>query len=260
MTSLTTQHQSTDLRELARWPSVLPVVLAVVAGGVLLWGRSYPGFPFSSAFIALAASAVALVVAMRPRPGGRRTMAMLTTSLALFAAAILLFATAYQGIPYSTPLFALAASVVAFVVALRPSPRGRRSVAALVAVVLVIGSGVVGTRLVGHSLLHMRWSASASEFEAVVAALPTPQVFSADRSASFRPFPSSDCPAMIGQMPIDGCRSLNGGYLFLQAPDAITDDSGIVYLPGGNDPMTAGLSLADVTALGGSWWSWTCHC
>ena len=50
------------------------------------------------------------------------------------------------------------------------------------------------------------------------------------------------------------------GYLFLQAPDAVTDSSGIAYLPEGFHPERTGLSRRDLTPLGGPWWGWTCHC
>ena len=41
------------------------------------------------------------------------------------------------------------------------------------------------------------------------------------------------CPVSIGEFSVTECRSIDGGYLFLQAQGALTDDSGIVYLPAG---------------------------
>jgi len=47
------------------------------------------------------------------------------------------------------------------------------------------------------------------------------------------------------------------GYLFLQAPDAVTDSSGIAYLPNGNQPQSTGLYPDRLTELSGPWWAWT---
>ena len=43
------------------------------------------------------------------------------------------------------------------------------------------------------------------------------------------------------------------GYLFLQAPKALTDVSGIVYSTGGNNPETTGLMPGELSRLGGPW-------
>lgn len=65
---------------------------------------------------------------------------------------------------------------------------------------------------------------------------------------------------MIGRFVIKECLAVANGYLFLQRPDAVTDTSGIAYLPYGNQPERTGLYPAGITALGGPWWAWTCNC
>ena len=56
------------------------------------------------------------------------------------------------------------------------------------------------------------------------------------------------------------CRSVDGGYLFLQSQGALTDDSGIVYLPEAARATSTWWSTETMTPLGGPWWSWTCGC
>ena len=190
--------------------AAVPVGLAALAGVLLLWGRSYPGFPMAVALVAL--------------------------------------------------LCALAALVLVLVGASRA--RGVVAAVAVVAVAVTLACGVAAGTLVGLRPLQLRWSASASDFEAYVAGLPAPATFvpSLDGPA-FHPFPSpAGCPARLGRVTLGECRSVDGGYLFLQAPDALTDSSGIAYLPAGNDPARTGLGTSDLTPLGGPWWSWTCHC
>ena len=74
-----------------------------------------------------------------------------------------------------------------------------------------------------------------------------------------RPCPGA-CPVRLGELSIAGCRSVDGGYLFLQAQGALTDDSGIVYLPEAARPTSTWSSTETMTSLGGPWWSWTCGC
>ena len=64
----------------------------------------------------------------------------------------------------------------------------------------------------------------------------------------------------IGGFSITECRSIDEGYLFLQAQGAVTDDSGIVYLPAGTTARSDWGSVEAMTPLGGPWWSWTCSC
>ena len=64
--------------------------------------------------------------------------------------------------------------------------------------------------------------------------------------------------ASIGKFRIIECHTIDGGYLYLQAQGAITDDSGIVYLPA--DAESQWRTTERMTSLGGPWWSWTCRC
>ena len=86
-----------------------------------------------------------------------------------------------------------------------------------------------------------------------------PPVGSSDDAGYFGRYPGP-CPARIGEFRINECRSLDGGYLFLQAQGALTDDSGLLYLPGGPAASADWLSEETVAPLGGPWWSWTCYC
>jgi hypothetical protein len=208
MTTAVRQHTPTRVGRSAALTAAASVALAVVAGALLLWGRSYPGYPTSAAALAITFALAALILPLVPRP--RR----LGTALPL----------------------------------------------AVVAVVLAVGIGA--TWAVGDRPLRARWAASAPEFEAYVAQLPAPSTFTPDGfGASFHDFPSDQpCPVSIGTFTLSECWSLDGGYLFLQAPGALTDSSGIAYLPGGNDPDKSGLGSSGLSSLGGPWWSWTCDC
>ena len=46
----------------------------------------------------------------------------------------------------------------------------------------------------------------------------------------------------------------------MQTQGALTDDSGIVYLPAGTPSRSEWGSTETMTPLGGPWWSWTCYC
>ena len=94
---------------------------------------------------------------------------------------------------------------------------------------------------------------AASESEVQTAGNPVPVESSYD-SGYFDKYPGN-CPARIGKFRIIECRSLDGGYLYLQAQGAITDDSGIVYLPA--DAESEWRTTERLTPLGGPWWSWT---
>ena len=183
-------------------------------------------------------------------------------ALAVLSGALLMFGRSYPGFPVAVALAVLVSALVALLLAGVLSSRGAAHVAVLAVVAVILVAGGAVTTLVGHRPLQIRWSASAADFEAYVAQLPPPSTFTADRiGASFLPFPAAaSCPAQIGRLPLSGCVSLDSGFLFLQAADAITDSSGIAYLPEGNDAARTGLDPVDLTPLGGPWWSWTCHC
>lgn len=187
--------------------------------------------------------------------------AALPVALAVVACALLLWGRSYPSYPLSVATLAIVSALAALIRALVPRPRGPRTVVILAVVAVVLASGIVATRAVGNRPLHARWSASASDFEAYVAQLPAPTTYIPDENgASFHDFPSAACPAEIGRLRLSECWSLDGGYLFLQAPGALTDSSGIAYLPQGNNPETTGLNPSGLTPLGGPWWSWTCYC
>jgi hypothetical protein len=88
---------------------------------------------------------------------------------------------------------------------------------------------------------------------------PPPAAQASENNGTFSAV-SSPCPPGLGSISLSECLAVDHGYLFLQAPNAVTDSSGIAYLPEGNNPDTTGLSHRDLTSLGGPWWSWTCHC
>jgi hypothetical protein len=123
---------------------------------------------------------------------------------------------------------------------------------------MILLGGIVLATSTSGAPLQARWAASAAAFEAEVAVLG-PQTPWPQQDAHFVDLRGS-CPSMIGRFAIAECVAVPNGYLFLQAPDAVTDSSGIAYLPFGNQPESTGLYPDGLTALGGPWWAWTCHC
>ena len=191
----------------------------------------------------------------------RRTasIALVAVGIAVLGCALLVWGRSYPGFPVDVALVMLLCAVTAVVVA---ATSRARAVATTTVVVLTLGSGIATAALLGDRPLHARWSASTSAFEAYVAQLPPPSAHTAgDDDASFQPWPAdAPCPARVGELTLGECVSLDSGYLFLQASSAVTDSSGVAYLPAGNDAARTGLDSRDLTPLGGAWWSWTCHC
>lgn len=181
-------------------------------------------------------------------------------ALAMTASGLLLWGRSYPGFPMSAVALAILAALIALVLPISVRPRGASTTAMLLAVTLVLMAGVATTVLIGDALLRARWSRSASAFSAEVESLGPPSaVESSDNNSSWGHV-SSPCPTGLGAISLSECLTVDRGYLFLQAPNAITDSSGIAYLPEGNNPATTQLSPHDLTPLGGPWWSWTCHC
>ena len=108
-----------------------------------------------------------------------------------------------------------------------------------------------GTRLAD------RWAASQSAFETEVLTAGHVPVKDPNDLDYFGRYPGS-CPAFIGKFRIVECRAIDGGYLYLQAQGAISDDSGIVYLPVSAESEWR--TTEKMTSLVGPWWAWTCRC
>jgi hypothetical protein len=125
---------------------------------------------------------------------------------------------------------------------------------------IILMAGIGAAASTGDAPLHARWAASSAAFEAEVAVLGPPIASDNEHDgAHFGDLPGL-CPSMIGRFAIGECVAVHNGYLFLQTPDAVTDSSGIAYLPYGNQPESTGLYADGLTALGGPWWAWTCNC
>ena len=139
--------------------------------------------------------------------------------------------------------------------------RGRLHAAVVLALVtLLFGAGVMAARSDDRGRLQARWADSQSAFEQEVrtAGDPVPVETPFD-SGYFATYPGA-CPVRMGRFRIVDCRSINGGFLFLQAQGALTDGSGIVYLPARKGPRSKWWNIEAMTPLGGPWWSWTCYC
>jgi len=124
---------------------------------------------------------------------------------------------------------------------------------------IILMGGIVMATSTSGAPLHARWAASSAAFEAEVAVLGPPDPLATQQDAHFVDLPGS-CPSMIGRFAIAECLAVPDGYLFPQTPDAVTDSSGIACLPNGNQPESTELYPDGLTALGGPWWAWTCHC
>lgn len=190
------------------------------------------------------------------------------SAVALVAAGVavccLLFGLSYPGFPFLTAAWGVLAATVSstLVIAsgLRAVMTSRGHVRAgvmLTLVAMIFTGGLVAAKQDDGALLAGRWSRSQAAFEAEVAAAGTvPLAKGGDDAGYVDGYPKS-CPSRLGDFRIVECSSSYGGYLFLQAPGAITDHSGILYLPGG-----AAAEWVDETVvpLGGPWFSWTCYC
>ncbi|HEY5785106.1 MAG TPA: hypothetical protein VIT65_10050 [Microlunatus sp.] len=190
--------------------SALAVAAAILADFCLLYGLSFPGFPFWAAgwgMIAAATSATLVV----------------------------------------------ASGIRALVIG---RSKGR-SALTLFLVALLLTAGVAVAKHDDGTRMAARWTASQAAFESEVqTAGPVPVMEKYD-SGHFSRYPGT-CPAAIGKFRIIECHTIDGGYLYLQAQGAITDDSGIVYLPA--DAESQWRTTERMTSLGEPWWSWTCHC
>ena len=190
----------------------------------------------------------------------RSAVAVTAASLAVFC---LLYGISLPGFPLWAAGWGViaAATSATLVVAsgIRALVTGRspvRPALTLVLVALIFAAGVVMAKQDDGARLAARWAASQTAFEsAVQTAGPVPVRESYD-SGYFGPYPGT-CPAFIGKFRIIECHTVDGGYLF-QTEGAITDDSGIVYLPA--DAESQWRATEPMTSLGGPWWSWTCHC
>ena len=185
--------------------------------------------------------------------------AIVAVGLAMVGCALLGWGRSSPGFPVDVAVVMLLCAVTAVVVA---ATSRARAVATTAVVMVALGLGVATAALRGDRLLQARWSASTSDFEAYVAQLPPPSAYAhGGEGATFHSLPAdAPCPARLGEFRLGECVSLDSGYLFLQASSAVTDSSGIAYLPAGNDAARTGLDGRDLTPLGGAWWSWTCHC
>jgi hypothetical protein len=193
---------------------------------------------------------------------GQWVFAVAAVLTAVGAAALLLWGLSYPGFPVSVTGLVLlcaclsVASAVAWAVrGHRPGRAVLRAAGAVVAVAALLTSGAVVAESSDGWPLRDRWAASRAAFEAEVVTAGPPD--SSERSEDAGPvgrYPGS-CPPRIGKYRVSECEFVDGGHLFRQAPDALTDDSGILYQSGLG-------SWADdaVVALGGPWWSWTCSC
>ena len=107
-----------------------------------------------------------------------------------------------------------------------PAARRLRPVGLVVALLLAIG-GAISVENSSHAALRIRFEASRSDFETVVAEAGAPT--SRDGRGDF-PGP---CPGRIGSYALGRCEAIDRGYLLLQQRAALGDDAGFAYLPDG---------------------------
>lgn len=192
------------------------------------------------------------------RPANRRSLppgaGIALSLLALAPGAAVVWGLSFPGFLMASAAHVLLA-VAGFVLVAVRATAWRRSPAVLAVTALVLIGGLMIALGAGQAPLRTRWAASADAFETTVANLPPVPVGSA--ADGYDSYPGT-CPGWIGQFRIERCWTIDHGYVFLQAQDAVTDDSGIVYLPSG--PGTSTFSNEDLTPLGGPWWAWTCRC
>ena len=197
-------------------------------------------------------------------PTLRSVVALVAAGAAVFC---LLFGLSYPGFPMATAAWGVLAAAVAvtLVVAsgLRAVINSRGYVRAgvmLTLVALVLAGGVVAAKQDDGAQLAGRWANSRDAFEAEIAAIGTAPLVKAGSDAGYFDRYPKACPRRLGDFRIVECRSLDGGYLYLQAQNALTDDSGIMYLPDGLEAAAEWLVDETVVPLGGPWFSWTCYC
>ena len=189
---------------------------------------------------------------------------VVASAAAVLAVVAPLSGLSYPGFPIDAAAGAAAATgvslTVAVVLAVRARRSGRRRLRAtvvLAVVAVVLTGGVVAARADDGRRLQARWTASQGAFEQEVSTVGVPVL--SQTSDTFAPYPGA-CPVRLGELGVAGCRSIDGGYLFPQVQGALTDDSGIVYLPEVTRAAPTWWSTETMTPLGGPWWSWTCGC
>jgi len=206
-------------------------------------------------------------VSQQSRPLGPVVRLAVAVAAAGLAVACLLSGLSYPGFPIDTAVCGVLAAVTSVVLVVDSGVRARvtglgraRAVVVLGLVTLLFAAGVVAAQSDDGSRLRNRWAASQPAFEQEVRTAGNPiQVESSFDSGYFAPYLGA-CPGRIGEFSIIDCRTIDGGFLFLQTQGALTDDSGIVYLPAGTPSRSEWGSTETMTPLGGPWWSWTCYC
>lgn len=192
----------------------------------------------------------------------RSVIALMAAGAAVFC---LLSGLSSPGFPFTTAAWGVLAALVSVALVLSSGVRavmnGRghaRAGVMLVLVAVTFTGGVVAAEQDDGALLAARWANSRAAFEAEVAALGTVPPVAAEDVGYSDGHPEA-CPSRLGDFPIDRCSSVDGGYLFHQAPAADTDHAAILYLPG---PPKAPEEWVDetVTPLDGPWYSWVCYC
>jgi hypothetical protein len=203
---------------------------------------------------------------------GRRRFGLLLGLLVVTLAA-LIWAVSYPGVPFGWVALSLLTALGSVVLTVRLlSQHADRIhpvlVVGIVAVTLALGIGVVTS----DAPRTVRFDGSRSAFDQLVAGhdpLPASafpeQSWDGTGEATFgdRPTFPGECPGVVGTYAISECRSIEGGYLFLQQENAVTDDSGIAWLPNGPAPQTpdgSGLGPSGFTHLDGPWYRWSCYC
>lgn len=175
---------------------------------------------------------------------GRRWLllvVLVVVSLALWA-----WTMSYAGVPFGWAGLAVLASLAtgAFALALisqHPDEHSPLLVVGVVSLAVVLGVSLVAS----GAPRTLRFEASRPALERLVASRPTT---------------SLDCPGSVGMYGVAECRSIGDGYLFLQRENALTDDSGIAWLPGGPDDQRLTYNRHEFTHLDGPWYRWTCGC
>jgi len=177
------------------------------------------------------------------------------------AAAVLLWASTFPGWPVVAGVVLSILVVAGLLVVLGeepvPAARRLRPVGLVVALVLAIG-GAISVENSSHAALRIRFEASRSDFETVVAAAGAPT--SRDGRGDF----PGTCPSRIGSYALGTCEAIDRGYLLLQQRAALGDDAGFAYLPDGlpsEDPTASGgLQRDQFSHLSGPWYGWSCGC
>ncbi len=206
---------------------------------------------------------MALAVSTRPtgsRADRRRFVALVAVLVGTLV--VLAWTVSYPGVPFSGVGLTLLGGSVSLVLAVLLLGRRDR-----VHPVLVVGAGTLAVALavavvVSGAPRTVRFEVSRPALERVVAGRAVPSAADVPDHATFAAFPGP-CPVWIGAYDVVDCRAIEGGYLFLQRANAVTDDSGIAWLPGGPSaarPDGSGLGPDGFTHLDGPWYRWTCGC